>query len=79
MEEYAELGHPYVSNYSLMLTFTWVLTMSPIMTRILSKAEFVEVDSSFTASIELEYLLNALCFDYDSLQCKYALILVITM
>ena len=49
------------------------------MTRILSKAEFVEVDSSFTASIELEYLLNALCFDYDSLQCKYALILVITM
>ena len=34
MEEYAELGHPYVSNYSLMPTFTWVLTMSPIMARI---------------------------------------------
>ena len=34
MEDYAELGHPYVSNYSLMLTFTWVITMSRIMTRI---------------------------------------------
>ena len=62
-----------------MPTFTWVLTISPIMTRILSKTEFVEVDATFAASIELEYLLNAVCFDYDSLQCKYVLILVTTM
>ena len=36
------------------------------MVRIFSKAEFVKVDATFTVSIELEYLLNVVCFDYDS-------------
>ena len=33
-------------------------------------AEFAEVDTTFRFSIELEYLLNVVCFDYNSLQCK---------
>ena len=38
------------------------------MATILSRADFAEVDATFRASIELEYLLNVICFDYDSLQ-----------
>lgn len=71
MNEYAKLGHSYVCDYSLMPSFTWVLTMSPVMANIFSKAEFAEVDATFAASIELEYLLNVVYFDYDSLQCKH--------
>ena len=43
MDEYAELGHSYSSNYSLNPSFTWVLSMSPMMAQILSKADFAEV------------------------------------
>ena len=71
MEEYFELGHEYICDYSLNPSYTWVLAMSPIMAGILSKAECVEVDATFRASIELEYLLNVVCFDYDSLLCKF--------
>jgi len=70
MKEYGKLGHDYVCNYSLNPSFTWVLTMSPLMTSLFSKAEFVEIDATFAASIELEYLINVVCFDYDSLQCE---------
>ncbi len=70
MEEYANLGHPYIQSYSLSPTFTWVLAMSPMMSNVLSKADFAEVDATFKASVELTYLLNVVCFDYDSLQCK---------
>lgn len=71
MDEYAELGHNYICDYSLNPSFTWVLAMSPMMASILGKADFAEVDATFRASIELEYVLNVVCFDYDSLQCKY--------
>ena len=40
------------------------------MAQILSKADFAEADATFRASIELEYLFNVVCFDYDSLQCE---------
>lgn len=67
MSEYTELGHPYVQTYSLNPTTTWVLNMSPFMSTLLSKAE---VDATFRASVELSYLLNAVCFDYSSMMCK---------
>ena len=70
MSEYSELGHDYICDYSLNPSLTWVLAMSPLMTEILSRAEFAEVDATFRASIELEYMLNFVCFDYDTLQCK---------
>lgn len=72
MEEYSECGHNYIRDYSLNPCFTWVLSMSPIMANILSKAEFIEVDATFKASLELEYLFNVVCFDYDLLQCKFS-------
>jgi hypothetical protein len=76
MEEYGRLGHCYISDYSLNPSLIWVLAMSPLMADILGNAEFAEVDATFKASIELEYLLNVVCFDYTSLQCKLNLILI---
>lgn len=76
MEEYAKLGHDYICDYSLNPSFTWVLAMSPMMRQVLSKAEFAEVDATYRASIELEYMLNVVCFEYDSLQCKLLLVIV---
>lgn len=68
MNVYSERGHSYIRDYSLNPSFTWVLSMSPMMASILSKAEFVEVDATFKASLELEYLFNTVCFDYELLQ-----------
>ena len=65
MKQYAEIGHKYVCDYSLNPSLTWVLTTSPIMTEILGGAEFAEVDATFRSSIELEYLLNVVCFHFS--------------
>lgn len=70
MKEYAEHGHKYICDYSLNPALLWVLAMSPIMTDVIATAEFAEVDATFRASLELEYLLNVVCFDHDTLQCK---------
>lgn len=72
MKEYEEVGHRYVADYSLNPSLMRVLTMSPIMMGILAEAEFAEVDATFRSSIELEYLLNVVCFDYNSLLCKFS-------
>lgn len=63
MKEYEEAGHKYnISDYSLNPALTWVLTISPMMTEVFGNAEFVEIDATFRSSIELEYLLNVVCF-----------------
>ena len=67
MEEYKNLGHPYICDYSLNPSLTWVLAMSPQMANILNNSEYIEVDATFKGSIELEYLFNV---DYNSLHCK---------
>ena len=48
----------------------WVLSMSPFMSNIFSKAEYIEADVTLRASVELDYLLNIITFDYESLKCK---------
>ena len=62
--------HTSETSSSLNPTSTWVLTMSPFMCTILSKADFIEVDATFRASVELTYLLNVVCFDYSSILCE---------
>lgn len=47
MEEYALLGHPYVTDYSLSSSFTLVLTMNPLMAEVLSESDFLEVDITY--------------------------------
>lgn len=68
---YQDLGHPYVQDYSVGKEFTWVLCMSPLMAQVLAKADFVEIDATFKASVELEYLINIVTFDYHTMQCEF--------
>ena len=71
MEEYASIGHPYVLDYMLTYNLSWVLTMSPLMTKLLSEADFAEADVTYKASVEFEYLFNMVVFNYTTLRCKY--------
>lgn len=71
LEEYASLGHPYVSEYSLSPSLNWVLTMNPLMAEVLSKSDFLEVDITYKASVEMEYLFNAVTFNYTTMKCMY--------
>ena len=57
--EYDSLGHPYVRDYSLTSSLNWVLLMSPLMINMLSHSDFIEADLTYTASVQFEYLLNA--------------------
>ena len=70
MEEYASIGYPYVMDYSVSSSFTWILSTSPLMAEVLSKADFMEVDISCKASMEMEYLFNAVTFNYTTMKCK---------
>ena len=62
------LCHPYVWDYMLKSDQTWVLCMSPVMAKLLS--DFIEVDVTYKASVELEYLLNVVTFNYTTLKCE---------
>lgn len=69
-DEYSSLGHPYVVDYSLTSSLNWVLLMNPLMKKELSNADFIEVDVTFKASVELDYMFNAVTFNYTTLRCK---------
>ena len=68
--EYASLGHPYIKDYSLTASLNWVLLMNPLMIDLLSRADFIEVDVTYKASVQFEYLLNAVTFNYTTMRCK---------
>ena len=52
---------------------TWVLCMRPLMAKLLSESDFIEVDVTYKASVELvnEYLLNVVIFNYTTLKCEF--------
>ena len=41
------------------------------MAKLLSESDFIEVDVTYKASVELEYLLNVVSFDYTTLKCEF--------
>ena len=67
------IRHPYVWNYMLKSDQTWVLCMHPLMAKLLSESDFIEVDVTYKASVELvnEYLLNVVTFNYTTLKCEF--------
>ena len=40
LDQYKDLGHPYVADFSISTGLSWVLSMSPIMSTVLGEAEF---------------------------------------
>ena len=47
--------------------------MRPLMAKLLSESDFIEVDVTYKASVELvnEYLLNVVIFNYTTLKCEF--------
>lgn len=73
LDLYTSLGHPYLREYNIDSTYTNVLCMSPLQSQILFSSEFIEVDITYKASVELDYLFNVVAFDYTTLKCKFLL------
>ena len=48
------------------------------MAELLSRSDFIEVDVTYKASVELEYLLNVVTFNYTTLKCEFIHLWVIT-
>lgn len=44
--------------------------MNPLMAKLLSEADFIEVDITYRASVEMEYLFNVVTFNYTTMRCK---------
>ena len=51
--------------------------MNPLMSQVLHESEFIEVDITYHASVEMDYLFNVVAFKYTMMKCKL-LILAIT-
>ena len=63
---YKELGRPYMRHYSISNSSTYQFIMSPLMSKLLSEAEFVETDTTYNENSELMYLFNATVFDLNT-------------
>lgn len=51
----------------------FALFMNTFMMSMLAKADFLNVDVTFTKNKEFPYLLNTVAFNCEVLQCKYTL------
>lgn len=65
---YKELGRPYMRHYSISSSSTYQFIMSPLMSKLLSEAEFVETDTTYNENSELTYLFNATVFDLNTMK-----------
>ena len=62
--EYRVRGQPYMRKYALTSSLVYQL-MSPLMSSILAKAEYIEVDMTYNENTDLPYLWNVTVFDYE--------------
>ena len=67
-KQYNELGRPYLRDYSISPSFSYQFIMSPLMSKLLSEAEFLETDTTYNENSELLYLFNATVFDYSTMK-----------
>ena len=67
-DRYAALDRPYMRDYGISPSFTNQFIMSPLMTKLLSEAEFLEADTMYNENCDLIYLFNATVFDYTTMK-----------
>ena len=65
--EYRVRGRPYniMRKYALTSSLVYQLIMSPLMSSILAKSEYIEVDMTYNENTDLPYLWNVTAFDYN--------------
>ena len=52
-KQYKQLGRPYMRHYSISSSSTYQFIMSPLTSKLLSEAEFVETDTTYNENSEL--------------------------
>ena len=67
-KRYSEIGRPYMRDYNISPTFTYQFIMSPLMSKLLSEAEFLETDTTYNENSQLMYLFNATVFNDDTMK-----------
>ena len=65
---YTQYGRPYLVSAGIENSITYIFTMSPIMTRIATSADFIQCDVTYDESREYPYLFNAVAFNHTIMQ-----------
>ena len=55
-------------DYGISPNFSYQFIMTPLMSNLLSEAEFLETDTTYNENSELIYLFNATVFDYNTMK-----------
>ena len=63
-DEYHRRGCPYMRRSAMTSSLIYQLIMSPLMSSLLAKAEYIEVDTTYNGNCDLPYLVNITAFDY---------------
>jgi len=64
-QAYANLGRPYMQEYSISSQLAYQLIMSPLMSTLLAEADCMD---TYNENSELPYLFNATVFDYTTMR-----------
>jgi len=67
-EAYKKLGRTYMRNFAISSSITYQFIMSPLMSKLLVEADFVETDTTYNENVELTYLFNATVFDCNTMK-----------
>ena len=46
-EEFKRIGHPYTTSYVVTSSLVYQIIMSPLMSSVLARAEYIEVDTTY--------------------------------
>ena len=65
LSEYRDRGLPYMRKYAITSSLIYQLVISPLMSLILAKAEYIEVDATYNENTDLPHLWNVTAFDYN--------------
>ena len=63
LKECATVVHPYMRDYCISSVMSYQFIMSPIMSRIMAAADFLQADVTYGKNKILPYLFNATVFD----------------
>ena len=66
--EYTKIGRPYMRKYAITSDSVYQLIMTPLMSSVLAKSDYLEVDTTYNENTDLPFLLNVTAFDYNVMQ-----------
>jgi len=67
-QKYTQYGRPYLVSAGIENSIKYIFTMSPIMTRVATSADFIQCDVTYYESREYPYLFNAVAINHTIMQ-----------